>query len=59
MVSELATRQLVMDLRAGGVEVDYQVVPGGRHRDTAFGFLATSDLRTLDAIAWLRRKLDR
>lgn len=58
IVPETSTRQLVEALRAGGVNVEYEVVPGGTHSDVAFGFLAVKELRTLESIAWVRSKLD-
>jgi dienelactone hydrolase len=57
IVPEWATRQLVLELRAGGVTVDYDVVPGGGHTDVAFGFVAYQELRTNESIAWLRERL--
>ncbi|NOY90648.1 MAG: hypothetical protein GXP55_05505 [Deltaproteobacteria bacterium] len=54
IVLEPGTRALVDDLRAGGVEVDYQVVPGGEHTTVAFGFVASDELRTEESIAWIR-----
>jgi len=59
IVPEAATRELAAALRAGGVNVDYQVVPGGTHGDVAFGFLSVLEHRTLDSIAWLRAELGR
>jgi len=53
-VLEAGTRALVDDLRAGGVEVDYQVVPGGEHTTVAFGFVASDELRTEESVAWIR-----
>ncbi|MFO0611261.1 MAG: lipase family protein [Polyangiaceae bacterium] len=57
-VPKVATDELVAALRAGGVEVDYVVVPGADHLTTAFGVYSTGDLRSDDAYAWLRSKLD-
>lgn len=57
-VPKLATDEVVDALRAGGNDVDYQIVPGADHLTTAFGVYATSDLRSQDAIEWLRTKLD-
>jgi len=53
-VPEAGTRALVDELRAGGVEVEYQVVPGGEHTTVAFGFVASDELRTEESIAWVR-----
>jgi hypothetical protein len=57
-VLEPHTRAMVDALRAGGVEVDYEVVLGGGHTDVAFGFLAYPELRTAESIAWIRARLD-
>ena len=57
-VLEPHTRAMVEALRAGGVEVEYEVVAGGRHADVAFGFLAYPELRTEESIAWVRGRLD-
>lgn len=59
IVPEAATRQMVDALRQSGVAVDYVVVPGGEHTNIAFHFLAARQLRTDDAIAWIRKLLDR
>ena len=58
VIPEWATRQLVDALRAGGVELTYEVVHGGTHTDVAFGFVAYPERRTDEALAWLRRELD-
>jgi acetyl esterase/lipase len=58
VVPEAGTAALVAALRAGGVEVDYEVVAGGGHTDVAFGFVAYRQLRTDESIAWLRGQLD-
>ncbi|MBI5488233.1 MAG: hypothetical protein HY905_12945 [Deltaproteobacteria bacterium] len=58
VVPEAWTRAVVDALRAGGVTVEYEVVPGGGHTDVAFGFVAYRQLRTDDSIAWLRSHLD-
>ncbi|MBI5500204.1 MAG: hypothetical protein HY907_08180 [Deltaproteobacteria bacterium] len=58
VVPEVWTRAVVEALRAGGVTVDYEVVPGGGHTDVAFGFVAYRQLRTDESIAWLRSRLD-
>jgi len=54
IVPEPGSRALVDDLRAGGVEVDYRVVPGGEHTTVAFGFVASDELRTEESVAWIR-----
>jgi pimeloyl-ACP methyl ester carboxylesterase len=59
IVPEAATRQMVETLKQNGVTVDYVVVPGGEHTNIAFHFLATRQLRTDDALAWLRKLLDK
>lgn len=53
-----STQRLVADLRAGGVEVELEIVPGGGHLDVAFGFLAVPQRRTEKVLAWLRERLD-
>jgi dienelactone hydrolase len=57
-VPAAATGELVDALRAGGVSVDYQVVPGAHHGDLAFGYIAYPQLRTAESIAWIRTQLD-
>ncbi len=57
-VLERDTHALVDALRAGGVDVDYQVVPGGEHTTVAFGFVASDQLRTEESIAWVRGLLE-
>jgi acetyl esterase/lipase len=59
VVPEPMTRELVDALRAGGVKLDYEVVPGGKHTDVAFSVLAKKQLRTEDVLKWLRSQLDR
>jgi pimeloyl-ACP methyl ester carboxylesterase len=54
VVRESNTRALIDALRAGGVNVDYEVVPGGTHIDIAFGDVALMERRTNEAIAWVR-----
>lgn len=54
VVPEANTARLVADLRAGGVEVEYLVVPDGGHVDVAFGYVSQQQLRTDDALAWVR-----
>jgi hypothetical protein len=58
VVPAVWTDELVDTLEAGGVEVDYVVVPGAGHTGVAFGFLAFPELRTEEALAWLRDALD-
>lgn len=53
-----STQRLVTELRAGGVEADLEIVPGGTHLDVAFGFLAVPQRRTEKVLDWLRAKLD-
>jgi predicted esterase len=57
IVLEAATRQVVHALQDGGVDVDYVVVDGGHHVDVAFGWLAYPQVRTEDALSWLRARL--
>jgi acetyl esterase/lipase len=59
IVPEAATRQMVDALKQNGVNIDYVVVPGGEHTNVAFHFLASRQLRTDDAIAWIRKLLDK
>lgn len=59
IVLEPHTRALVEALRAGGVDVDYRVVPGTGHDDLAFGFLATLQRRTDESVGWVRARLER
>lgn len=58
IVPETWTADLVEALRAGGVTVDYEVVFGGTHTDVAFGFVAESQHRTDESIAWVFAALD-
>jgi pimeloyl-ACP methyl ester carboxylesterase len=58
IVPEPSTRALVAALRAGKVEVDYDVVPGATHFDLAFGAVASFEHRTEASIEWLRARLD-
>jgi dienelactone hydrolase len=58
VVSEASTSELVATLRTGGVQVGYEVVPGGTHTDVAFGYLASYELRTEASIAWVRARVD-
>ena len=57
-VPAYATTAVVTALRAGGVVVDYELVPGAGHLDTAFGFVASLEARTDASIAWVRARLD-
>ncbi len=57
-VPAVSTQALVAALRGGGMTVDYVEVPGGTHTNVAFFFLAYPQLRTEDAITWLRTQLD-
>lgn len=52
------TRAMVDDLRTGGVEVTLNMVAGGTHTDTAFGFLAYPELATDESVAWVLGLLD-
>ena len=56
-VLEPHTRAMVEALRAGGVEVEYEVVSGGGHTDVAFGFVAYPELRTEESIGWVLERL--
>ena len=58
IVYEARTSAVVASLRAGGVSVDYEVVPGGGHTDIAFGLVTIAERKTQDSIAWLRERLD-
>lgn len=51
------TQDLVTDLRAGGMDVELTLVPGGTHIDTAFGFLAFPERATAESIAWVQAQL--
>lgn len=57
VVPKVHTDEVVEALRAGGVTVDYRVVPGGGHIDTAFGYVAQSQRRTDESIGWIRERL--
>ncbi|MCA9557292.1 MAG: prolyl oligopeptidase family serine peptidase, partial [Myxococcales bacterium] len=57
VVLEAHTRALVDALRAGGVDVEYEVVPGAGHIDLAFGFVADAQARTEQSIAWVMAHL--
>lgn len=54
-----STRAMVDQLRQGGMDVDYVEVEGGEHTTVAFGFLAYPQVRTQDAITWLKEHLAR
>jgi dienelactone hydrolase len=58
VIPEPATHALVDALRAGGVTVDYEVVPGATHFDVAFGFVASFEKRTDASIAWLKSRAE-
>jgi acetyl esterase/lipase len=58
-VPKFATDEVVAALRAGGNEIDYEIVPGGHHIDVAFGFVAYPQKRTNESIAWVRAELER
>ncbi len=58
VVPQVYTDEVVEDLRAGGMEVDYRVVPGGTHLNVAFGFVASAQLRTLESTEWVLRRLE-
>lgn len=59
VVLEAHTRALVDALRAGGVAVEYEVVPGAGHTDVAFGFVADDEARTDASVAWILEHLGR
>jgi dienelactone hydrolase len=56
-VPEAATRQLAFALKAGGVPVEYEVVRGAGHLDTALGFLGAPEKRGAEAAAWVLARL--
>jgi len=56
-VLETHTTEVVAALRAGGNTVDYRIVPGGGHIDTAFGYVAQNQLRTEESIGWVLERL--
>lgn len=56
-VIEPHTKELVDELSSAGLDVDYVVVPNGGHVDLAFSFLAVQQLRTEEALGWLREQL--
>ncbi len=49
----VATDELVAELRAGGMEVEYTVVAGGGHADAAFGFVAEAEKATVESVSWV------
>lgn len=53
-----ATAGLVIDLAAGGVDVELISVPEGGHTDIAFFFISYAQSHTDEAIAWLKHHLD-
>jgi pimeloyl-ACP methyl ester carboxylesterase len=57
VVPKSATDGLVDELRAGGMEIEYTVVPGGGHGDTAFGFVAQDERATEQSVAWTLKRL--
>jgi hypothetical protein len=57
-VLESGTRAVVDALRAGGVMVDYEVVPSGTHTDVAFGLVSVWERRTQESIAWMRARVE-
>jgi hypothetical protein len=57
-VPEPGTHALVDAFTAGGMTIDYQVVPGGQHTDVAFGYVASAEKRTAESVAWVKSKLD-
>lgn len=58
VVPEPGTRTMVDALRASGMNVEYEVVPGGTHTNVAFGFVAAMELRTNESVAWVRSRVD-
>lgn len=52
------TRELVTDLRAGGVQVELFEVEGGTHTTTAYGFLGSQELARSESMAWVMERLD-
>lgn len=56
-VIEPHTKELVDELSGAGLDIDYVVVPNGGHVDVAFSFLAVQQLRTEEALGWLREQL--
>ena len=58
-VPAVATAEVVATLQNAGMDVTYTEVPGADHADVAFGFLAYPQLRTEEALAWVREQLAR
>jgi predicted esterase len=52
------TAELVADLEASGMEIDFQVVEGAGHVNLAFGFVAFQEMRTEESIAWVKSRLE-
>lgn len=57
IVRRATTDRVVAALRAGGVTVDYRVVPEGGHTDVAFGTVVQAQRRTEESVAWIRARL--
>jgi hypothetical protein len=47
------TTELVGDLQRAGVRVDYHIVLGGTHTNTAYGFVSQRQVATQASIAWV------
>lgn len=56
-VPKADTDAVVNELVEGGVDVDYRVVPGGDHINTAFGFVSQNQLRTEESTHWVLQLL--
>ena len=52
------TTELVTELEAGGMEIDFRVVDEAGHVNLAFGFVAFQELRTEESIAWVKSRLE-
>lgn len=52
------TDAVVAALRAGGVDVTYNVVPLAEHTEVAFGFVAQNQLRTEESTTWILDRLN-
>jgi hypothetical protein len=57
IVPRASTDRVVDALRAGGVTVDYRVVPGGEHQSVAFGTVVQAQLRTEESTRWVLDRL--
>jgi dipeptidyl aminopeptidase/acylaminoacyl peptidase len=57
VVFEPTTRALVAELREGGSDIGYELVPGATHFDLAFGFVPSYEQRTNASIEWIRTRL--